>query len=135
MQRKDFNEYLSRFNSRDYDGLLEYWADEFDADFLGSIKLKNHQELKEFYAFLHEFIDEEIIVHKFVSDEHMVAIEVTAKFIGIKDLSKQTCIERGFANAYPITKGQKVLSPQFIHYDIKDGKFTGVRVVFSSESM
>ncbi len=61
MTREEFDVYLKKFNSRDYDGFLDYFADVFEMIHVGG-SFKTRESIKKFYAFLHNYIKESVIV-------------------------------------------------------------------------
>ena len=54
---RDFDEYLAKFNSRDYEGFLAYFAGKFEMIHVGG-NLKSREEVMKFYGFLHKYIKE-----------------------------------------------------------------------------
>ena len=125
LNREQFGVYLSKFNSRDYDGALDYFADEFELAFMGDF-LRSRNDFKRFYAFFHDHVDEEIIVRKFISNDDMIAMEAIVKVTAKKDLTKEAGAEQGFKSIIPMKKGDVFEVPEFIHYHIKNGKFVRV---------
>ena len=123
MNRERYDEYLNRFNARDYQGVLEYFTDDLEVSFAG-YALKTKQEVLDFYAFLHTYINEQIRITRFVSNEDTIAMEAIVRLEGIKTLSPETLAEKGFERLVGLEPGQVVEIPQFIHYHLKDGKFT-----------
>ena len=66
MTREEFDVYLKKFNSRDYEGFLDYFADQFEMIHVGG-SLKTRESVMKFYNFLHAYIKESVIVDRFVS--------------------------------------------------------------------
>ncbi len=84
--RKDFDAYLAKFNSRDYEGFLAYFADKFEMIHVGA-NLKSREEVMRFYNFLHQYIKESVIVDRLVMDRDTIAMEARVKIEGIKKLT------------------------------------------------
>jgi hypothetical protein len=125
MTREEFDVYLKKFNSRDYNGFLDYFADEFEMVHVGG-SLKSREAVMKFYNFLHAYIKESVIVDRFVSDEHTIALEARVQIQGVKELSPEAVAASDYPKLKPLTVGQTALIPQFIHYHLEKGKFVKV---------
>ena len=125
MTREEFDAYLQKFNSRDYDGFLAYFADKFEMIHVGG-SLKTRESVKKFYDFLHGYIKESVIVDRFVSDEHTIALEARVQIQGVKELSPEAVAASDYPKLKPLTVGQTAVIPQFIHYHLENGKFVKV---------
>jgi hypothetical protein len=123
--RKDFDAYLAKFNSRDYKGFLDYFADKFEMIHVGG-NLKSREEVMKFYNFLHQYIKESVIVDRLVMDQDMIAMEARVQIEGIKELTPEAVAASDYPRLKPLKVGQKAIIPQFIHYHIKNGKFVKV---------
>lgn len=122
MKREQYDEYLRRFNARDYDGLLEYFAEDFEVSFAGYV-LRGRQAVIDFYSFLHQYIDERIEIHRYVSDANTIAMEADVKLKGIKELTPEILASKGLDRIIGLKPGQEHTIPQFIHYHLENGKF------------
>ncbi len=123
--RKDFDAYLSKFNSRDYEGFLAYYGDRFEMIHVGGT-LKSREEVMKFYNFLHRYIKETVIVDRFLMDQNTIAMEARVQIEGIKELTSDTIASSGYPRLTPLKVGQTATIPQFIHYHIANGKFVKV---------
>jgi len=123
MQRSRYDEYLRLFNARHYDGLLAFFADEFEVVFAG-YALRSRAEVKQFYSFLHEYVDERIDITRYVSDGLTIAMEADVVLTGKKTLTPEILKARGLERIVGLQQGQTVTIPQFIHYHLHEGKFT-----------
>ena len=121
MNRADYDRYLQLFNARDYDGVLAHFADSFELVFAGYV-FRTREEVKRFYAFLHDHVKESVTVKHFVADENMAALEADVRLEGIHDVTPEMLAQQGLERIVPIRKGQVITIPQFIHYHFKDGK-------------
>ena len=108
MTREEFDVYLKKFNSRDYDGFLDYFADEFEMVHVGG-SFKARESVKKFYAFLHSYIKESVIVDRFVSDENNVVLEARVQIQGVKELSPETVAASDWPKLKPKGKFVKVV--------------------------
>lgn len=123
MNREQYAHYIDLFQARDYDSVLDHYAPDgdFEVTFFGT-SLRSRAEVKRFYGFFHDHVKEEILVHHFISNDHMVAAEVTVRITAFADLTKEAAAAAGINVEYPIAKGQVLEVPQFVHYHLKDGK-------------
>jgi hypothetical protein len=121
VDRATYGRYLAAFNARDYDAVLNFYAERFELSFLGYV-FRTREEVKQFYAFLHAHVAEHITVTAFVSGEHMVALEADVRLEGIADLTPERMAAAGFAKLAPLKRGQIVTIPQLIHYHLEGGK-------------
>ena len=125
MTREEFDVYLEKFNGRDYQGFLEYFADTFEMVHVGG-SLKSREAVKKFYAFLHAYIKESVIVDRFVSDASTIALEARVRIEGVRELSPETVAASDYPKLKPLAVGQTAVIPQFIHYHLENGKFVKV---------
>jgi hypothetical protein len=123
--RKDFDDYLTKFNSRDYKGFLDYYADKFEMIHVGG-NLKSREEVMKFYHFLHSYIKETVIVDRLVMDRNTIAMEARVQIEGIKELTPETVARSDYPRLKPLKVGQTAIIPQFIHYHIVNGKLVKV---------
>ncbi len=121
MDRAAYDDYLRKFNARDYDGVLAYYGEELEVVFAG-YALRTRQEVKDFYQFFHQFLREEIEIRRFVADADTIAMEVDVRLTGIRELTPQMLAEKGFERLMAPPVGVTVTIPQFIHYHLRDGK-------------
>ena len=125
MTREEFDAYLQKFNSRDYDGFLDYFADEFEMIHVGG-SFKTREAVMKFYDFLHAYIKESVIVDRFVSDDYTIALEARVQIQGEKELSPAAVAASDWPKLNPLAVGQIVEIPQFIHYHLENGKIVKV---------
>lgn len=123
--RKDFDAYLAKFNRRDYQGFLAYFADKFEMIHVGG-NLKSREDVMQFYNFLHRYIKETVIVDRLVMDQDTIAMEARVLIEGIRELTPASVAASGYPRLKPLKVGQKAIIPQFIHYHIVNGKFVKV---------
>lgn len=123
--RKDFDAYLMKFNNRDYQGFLDYFADKFEMIHVGG-NLKSREEVMKFYNFLHRYIKETVIVDRLVMDRNTIAMEARVQIEGIKELTPEAVAASDYPRLKPLKVGQIAIIPQFIHYHIVNGKFVKV---------
>jgi hypothetical protein len=122
MNRATYDAYLAKFNARDYRGVLEFYAPEFEVKF-ADVRLRTPDQLLAFYGFFHQFVNESISIDRFVSDERLLVLEARVRIVGVHDLSAAALRQAGYGGLVPIRAGQVVEIPQFIHYHLENGKF------------
>jgi len=125
MERADYERYAQAFNDRDYDSVLDFYAPGARISFFG-IDLSEQAEFKRFYAFLHSYVKESVIIEKFASSDELVALESVIRVEGLRDLTADVLEAEGLEQFFPIAKGEVQEMRQYIHYHLTDGKFTSV---------
>jgi len=123
--RKDFDAYLHKFNSRDYQGFLDYYAEPFEMIHVAG-NLRSRDEVMRFYRFLHRYIKETVLVDRLVMDRRTIAMEARVQIEGIRELTPEVIATSGYPRLRPLKKGETAVIPQFIHYHIVNGKFVKV---------
>jgi len=124
MHRSQYDDYLAKFNARDYEGVLGYYADDFEIVFAG-YRLRGREEMLRFYGFFHRHVRESIALDAYVADANMVVIEARVRLEFVEDLTPEALRQAGFGRLVGLPKGAVVELPQFIHYHRdRAGKFT-----------
>ena len=122
MTRDEFDVYLNKFNSRDYKGFLEYFADKFEMIHVGC-SFKTRESVMKFYDFLHAYIKESVIVDRFLSDEYNIVLAARVQIEGVKELSAETVAASDWPKLNPLAVGPHFVIPQFIPYPLANGNF------------
>lgn len=128
MDRAAYERYARSFNARDYDAVFDFYADNPNISFFG-VTIRNREELKNFYGFLHHYVRETIRIERFASSDELVAVEGVVRVEGVRDLDQKTLDENDMNGLFPILAGQVQEMRQYIHYHLKDGKFVSVGCV------
>jgi hypothetical protein len=126
VQRGDYEEYARRFNARDYAGVFAFYADSPSISFFG-IEIGSLEELKDFYGFLHAYVDERVTVERFAASDELLAIEATVRIEAHRDLPTALLEARGLGQFHAMRTGDVFEMRQMIHYHVAGGKFTAVR--------
>lgn len=125
MDRASFDAYVAAFNRRDYDRVLDFWADAFTVEFAG-YTFRGPAEFLGFYRFFHAHAAETIEIEHFLSSAERVMIEVVVRLEGLDDLTPQILADAGYDRLVSLRRGEVIRIPQFIHYSLRDSKFTSV---------
>src|SRR5688572_7497627 len=120
MDRQTYDDYLRKFNARDYDGFLAFWDDDDVEISVVGTSLRSKEQIRQFYAFLHSYLGEEIVLKNYVSSDEMIALEATVRITGLKALTAETLEAQGLKGFLPLEAGQVVEIPQFIHYHLRN---------------
>ncbi len=133
IDRIAFNEYVRRFNSRDYEGVLEYWAKIFTVSFAGYTFHNREEFIDKFYkGFFHQYVNESLHIDQFISDENLLIIEARVHIQTRKELTHKAAVAAGYGNMRTPPLGKTLEIPEFIHYHVADGKFISVVCVDSA---
>lgn len=132
MNREQYDDYVAKFNARDYDGVFDFYAENPKMSFFG-VEITTREQLKAFYTFLHSYVKETIRVEKFVSNEEFVALEGIVRVEGIRNLDAKILEEKGYPGLFPISKGDVQEMRQYIHYTLKNGKIVSVGCAIPAE--
>jgi hypothetical protein len=125
MDRQAYEGYLAKFNARDYEGVLTYFADDFEICFAG-YTLRGRADFHRFYGFFHDYVSESIVVDAAATSDDLFAIECRVRLEGKRDLTPELLAAQGLERIFPLQAGQVVEMNQFIHYRMKRGKFVKV---------
>jgi ketosteroid isomerase-like protein len=121
MNREAYDRYLAAFNAKDYDGVAEFYAEPMKMDFFG-VSIRNREDLKRFYGYLHSYVKESVTVRNFASSDTLTAVDAIVRLEAFRDLPAETLAANGCAQFHPMTAGQVFELRQFIFYTIRDGK-------------
>ena len=133
IDRVAFDEYVRRFNSRDYEGVLEYWAKSFTVSFAGYTFHNREEFIDKFYkGFFHQYVNESLHIDQFISNENLLIIEARVHIQAKKELTHEMAVAAGYGNMKTPPLGKTLEIPEFIHYHVADGKFISVVCVDSA---
>jgi hypothetical protein len=132
LSRKDYDLYLQLFNSKNYDGVLEFFTSDPSISF-GEICLRSPAEVRKFYGFFHTYVKEQIVVKAFASSDELLALEVQVELTGLRELDAATARRHGYPGLIGPPVGRTLALPQYIHYRLRSGKFASVNCVLIGE--
>jgi hypothetical protein len=125
MTREDYDRYVAAFNARDYDAVFDFYAERPRMAFFG-IEITSRDQLKDFYGFMHRYVEETVTVERFAGSENLAAVEAIVRIEATDDLTREILDARGMGQFFPITKGEVQEMRQYIHYHMQDGKIESV---------
>jgi hypothetical protein len=132
MDRARYDQYLGHFNNRDYDKVLEFWAPKFTCMMGDKVLFGSPKELKAFYGFLHDYVEEMIFIDHFLSSAELLFMEARVMITGKKAMTTEIINASGFTTLTPINEGAIIEIPQLIHYHLRDGKFISAVCLISA---
>ncbi len=123
MTEADYHRYIAAFNSRDYDALETFFADDFVLENAG-FAVRGKPAFRAFYAFFHEFCREEVELREFFpghgEGRSGFVTNVVIHFTGLKELSQKELDARGYPGMTPVPVGVSVSVEFYIHYILGD---------------
>ena len=125
MTRDDYERYVAAFNTRDYDAVFDFYAENPRMAFFG-IEITTRQQLRDFYGFLHQYVRETVVIEKFASSEQLAAVEGIVRIEAFKDLTREVLDANGMEQFFPIAEGEVQQMRQYIHYHLEGGKIAQV---------
>lgn len=120
LDRAAYDRYLAAFNARDYDKVADFYVDPPRMKFFG-IVITSRQELKDFYAWLHDNVDEHVRVLNFAAGATCSAIDAIVRITAKNDLTREALDAKGATGFFPITAGESQEIRQFIFYTTRGG--------------
>jgi len=121
MNRDAYERYLACFNSKDYDGVADFYAEPMKMDFFG-VSIRNREDLTRFYTFLHRYVKESVRVLNFAASDTLTAVDGIVRIEAICDLTQDVLDANGASAFHPMNAGQILEMRQFIFYTTKAGK-------------
>jgi hypothetical protein len=125
LDRAAYERYLAAFNARDYDAVADFYVDPPRMEFFG-IVITSREELKAFYAWLHDNVDEHVRVLNFAAGETCTAIDAIVRITAKKDLTREALDAKGATGFFPIMAGECQEIRQFIFYTTRGGRIEKV---------
>jgi hypothetical protein len=126
VDRAAYEDYLAKFNARDYAGFFAYYSEEPDLSFFG-VTLRSLAEVERFYAFFHSYARETIRILRFAASDDLVAVEALVRIKGLETLTANALREAGYPQFHSLAAGQVIEMEQMIHYRMHQGRIVSVR--------
>ncbi|MGB8384737.1 MAG: nuclear transport factor 2 family protein [Dermatophilaceae bacterium] len=125
MERAAFDDYIRRFNAKDFATFDDYY--EPDARMLnGTLELLGVPAVREHYTLVWSQFTEELSIDRVVMDEDTIAIKMWAHFTALADNPSSL-----FG---PAQKGENFDFRGLIMYWVRDGRFTNIEVAYNTFS-
>lgn len=125
MDSAAYQRYLEAFNGRKYDAVADFYIDPPRLSFFG-VEIASRKALKDFYGFLHAYIDESITVLDLAASDTLTAVHAVVRVEARRDLTAETLAAHGASGLMPMARGDVLQMRQFLHYTIKDGRIASV---------
>ena len=121
MERSEYEDYVDAFNSKDYERMVGYYAD--DVDFIlnpaAGLVFKGKDAILGLYRPFHQAVEERVDIVNFADGGNCIFAEVDATFKPIPG-KEQSVIDLPHGKGLPVTT--------FAIYDLDaDGKFNRIR--------
>lgn len=127
MNLQQYQRYIVAFNSRDYDRLHSFFADEVVLHTLG-YEIRGKAGIRRFYDFFHDHVRETVMLRHFVEGAGIDFADVVIRFEGLKDLTPQRLAQEGYAKMTPVPQGGAAEVAFFISYESgADGRIVKIR--------
>ena len=96
MTREDYDRYVAAFNTRDYDAVFDFYAENPRMAFFG-IEITTRDQLKAFYGFMHRYVNETVTGERFAGSHELAAVEAIVRIEATDDLTREVLDGRGDA--------------------------------------
>lgn len=133
IDRARYEQYLRAFNARDYDGVADFYVDPPSMEFFG-IVIRSRQELKDFYGWLHSYVNESVSLLNFAASETCTACDAIVRIEAIRDLSREELDAHGATGFFPIKAGDVQEIRQFIFYTTKEDRIEKVEAALPTQN-
>ncbi len=117
--RSEFEDYIGLFSQNHTDAYGKYYAD--DVVFERGIQtMHGIDEILAFYRRVHEHLKQKLKVVNYAATDTFIGAEVHSEFTVFKDFKDASA-------GLDMKKGTHFIGYNFVHYELKDGKFTHIR--------
>lgn len=115
----DYHRYIEAFNARDYAALEAFFTDEFVLENAG-FAVRGKPAFRAFYAFFHEYCRETVQFRGFYPGTEGFVANVVITFEGIKDLSTEVLVQKGYPGMSVVPQGARVAVEFLILYRVNE---------------
>jgi hypothetical protein len=119
-QRQAYLEYARAFSDADFDRFSQYYTDDVVCVLNAGLVLEGKDGVVDFYREMFKTVRESLTLHRLIADEAGLAADITSQFTALEDAPN-------FVVA-PLRKGEFVRVPVFVHYELRDGKISRIKV-------
>jgi hypothetical protein len=125
-QRQAFMEYTRAFSNAEFDRFSRYYTEDVVCSLGGvGIVLRGKSALVDFYREMFKHVRESLTLHQLIADDSGLAADITSQFTAIEDAPDFV--------VGPLKKGEFVRVPVFVHYELRDGRISRIKVARSGE--
>jgi ketosteroid isomerase-like protein len=114
-----FQDYIDSFNRDDFAGFGKYYAEDVVFELGRKKQLRGREAILDFYREVKARVRETLEVRNVIADAHGLAAEIATEFVALEDWPDFI--------AGAMKKGDTIRIVSFVHYKIRDGKFTHIR--------
>lgn len=118
LTREEYQVYLDLFNAND-PRFIEFYHPDVVLE-LGTTEIVSATGIRDFYANVKQYINEEVTLNQYIADEGGIAVEIPTRFECIADW------ENSFWGV-PLKKGMVLRIISFGFYQVVDRKFSRVK--------
>jgi hypothetical protein len=117
--RQAFERYIALFSTNNTDNYGMYYAD--DVVFERGIQtLRGPKAILAFYRKVHEHLSQKLMVVNYAATDTFIGAEVHSEFTVFKDFKDDSA-------GLDMKKGTHFIGYNFVHYELRGGKFTHIR--------
>ena len=124
-QRQAFMDYTRAFSNAEFERFSQYYTDDVTCTLTAGIVLRGKSGIVDFYREMFKRVRESLTLHQLIADDSGIAADITSRFTAIEDAPD-------FVVA-PLKRGEFVKVPVFVHYELRDGRISQIRVARSGE--
>lgn len=124
-QRQAFMEYAAAFSNAEFERFSQYYTEDVTCTLTGGIVLRGRDGIVEFYREMFKRVREKLTLHQLIADDTGLAADITSQFTAIEDAPDFVVT--------PLKKGEFIRVPVFVHYELRDGRISRIRVARSGE--
>lgn len=119
MDKRLFQDYIDSFNRDDFAGFGKYYAEDVLFELGRKKQLRGRQAILDFYREVKARVRETLEIRNVICDADGLAAEIATEFVALEDWPDFI--------AGAMKKGDSIHILSFVHYQIRDGKFTHIR--------
>lgn len=119
MDKRLFHDYIDSFNRDDFAGFGKYYAEDVLFELGRKKQLRGRQAILDFYREVKARVRETLEIRNVICDGEGLAAEIATEFVALEDWPDFI--------AGAMMKGDSIRILSFVHYRIRDGKFTHIR--------
>ncbi len=124
-QRQAYMEYTRAFSNADFERFSEYYTEDVVCTLGGGIVLRGKDGIVDFYRKMFGTVRESLTLHHLIADDTGLAADITSQFTALADAPH-------FVVA-PLKKGEFVRVHVFVHYELRDGRISRIKVARAGE--